>query len=183
MQEERVEHTSSGVVVNGWPGTGLLVPQQVGWANPCRRGSGAVPAPAGSRRHGHHARTAQALSLPGKHSTFAVFLMQFFSQRLYMRALTSFVTVVALNRKWLIFHDYFSVRHDFGENASVWLAWENEPASLSFQSKCSQALHAIIPILDENSLAVWLMLCCKYVSTKVNTYVLETSVSLVSLAS
>lgn len=48
---------------------------------------------------GHHARTAQALSLPRKHSTFAVFLTQFFSQRLYMRALTSFVTVVALNRK------------------------------------------------------------------------------------
>lgn len=96
---------------------------------------------------------------------------------------TSFVTVVALNRKWLIFHDYFSGRHDSWENASVWLAVENEPALLSFKWKCSQALHANIAALDESSLAAWLMLYCQYVSAKVCTAVLETSVSLISLAS
>lgn len=106
-----------------------------------------------------------------------------FQQEVVRESTASFVTVVALNRKWLIFHDYFSVRHDSWENASVWLAGENEPALLSFKSKCSQALHANIPILDENSLAGWLMLCCQCISTKVNTSVLETSVSLISLAS
>ena len=78
---------------------------------------------------------------------YAVFQQEFVQERA-----TSSVTVVALNRKWLIFHDYFSVRHDSWENASVWLAGENEPGLLSFKSKCSQALHANIPILDENSL-------------------------------
>lgn len=53
-------------------------------------------------------------------------------QRVVQGKAASFVTVVALNRKWLIFHDYFSVRHDSVENASVWLAVENDPALLSF---------------------------------------------------
>lgn len=87
-----------------------------------------------------------------------------FQQEVVCERATSFVTVVALNRKWLIFHDYFSVRHDSWENASVWLAGENEPALLSFKWRCSQALHANIPTLDESSLSAWLMLDCHYVT-------------------
>lgn len=105
-----------------------------------------------------------------------------FQQEVVHERATSFVTVVALNREWLIFHGYFSVRHDSWENASGWLAGENEPASLSFKWKCSQALHANIPALDESSLSAWLMLDCQHASAKVCTAVLETSLSLISLA-
>lgn len=106
-----------------------------------------------------------------------------FQQEVVHERATSLVTVVALNREWLIFHGYFSVRHDSWENASDRLAGENEPALLSFKWKCSQALHANIPALDESSLSAWLMLDCQYVSAKVCTAVLETSLFLISLAS
>lgn len=138
--------------------------------SPCWWGLGTVPAPAGSCRCGRAPALVQPrLCLcPGTVSICWVPYAVLQQEVVHERA-TLFVTVVALNRKWLIFHDYFSVRHDSWENASVWLDGENEPALLSFKSKCSWALHANIPILDENSLAVWLMLCCQYISTKVNT--------------
>lgn len=169
VQEDGVECTGNVVVVKGWLGMGLPVPSQVGWAKPRQRVLGTVPAPAGSHRRSRAATLLQPrlhLCL-GSINIFCV-PYAFFQQEIVHESATSFVTVVAVNRKWLIFHDYFSVRHDSWENASVWLAAENEPALLSFKSKCGQAPHANIPVLEENSLPVWLMLCCQCVSTKVN---------------